>query len=94
MDDKLKMEMSLPITFFEDTRAKIRASNLVICGEKVSVIGVDEVFVSLVMENVIPEPPAMIQVENKVYTYSAHAHFEKPEDSSQQLPVLIYKALL
>jgi hypothetical protein len=94
IDKGTQFELSLPVTFFDDTRAKIRASNLEIMGTKVSVIGVDEMFVSLVMETVIPEPPNMIQVESKVYTYAAHAHFQDPQDSEKQLPVLIYRVLL
>jgi len=93
MDDenKLKMELTLPVSFFQDMRAKIRASNIEIDGTKVSIIGVDEMFCSLVMETVIQDPPMILEVNGVAFLYSAHAHFEDPKDSSKQLPVLIYR---
>lgn len=93
MDDqnKLKMELTLPVSFFPDTIKKIRESNTEIDGTKVSVIGVDEMFCSLVMETVIENPPMMIEVDGVAFLYNAHAHFEDPKDSTKQLPVLIYQ---
>lgn len=93
MDDqnKLKMELTLPVSFFPDTIKKIRESNTEIDGTKVSVIGVDEMFCSLVMETVIENPPMMIEVDGVAFLYNAHAHFEDPKDSTKQLPVLVYQ---
>lgn len=90
-EDKLKMELTLPVTFFQDMRAKIRASDTEINGVKVSVIGVDETFCSLVMETVIENAPNMIEVDGVAFLYQAHAHFQDPKDDTEQLPVLIYR---
>jgi len=90
-EEKLKMELTLPVSFFQDTRAKIRASDIEVNGVKVSIIGVDEMFCSLVMETVIENAPMIIEVDGATFLYNAHAHFEDPKDSSQQLPVLIYR---
>lgn len=90
-EEKLKLELTLPVSFFQDTRAKIRASDTEINGTKVSIIGVYELFCSLVMETVIQDPPMILEVDGVTFLYSAHAHFEDPKDSTKQLPVLIYR---
>ena len=90
-EEKTKFELTLPVSFFQDTRAKIRASDIEVNGVKVSVISVDELFCSLVMETVIGNPPMIIEVDGATFLYSAHAHFQDPKDDGQQLPVLIYR---
>ena len=91
-EKELRMELILPVSFFQDMRAKIRASEVEVSGVKVDVMdGPNDSFLMLLSETIIQNQPVMIEYENISFLYMAHAHFGLPENPGERIEALVYK---
>ena len=91
-EEKLKMELILPVSFFQDTRAKIRASEFEVSGVKVDVMdGPDDSFLMLLSETIIQDHPTIIEYKGVTFLYMAHAHYELPENPGERIEALVYR---
>lgn len=94
MDDenKTKMVLTMPVTFFPDTIKRIRASEFEVSGVKVDVMdGPDDSFLMLLSETIIQDQPTIIEYQGVTFLYMAHAHFELPENPSERIEALVYQ---
>lgn len=94
MDDenKTKMVLTMPVTFFPDTIKRIRASEFEVSGVKVDVMdGPDDSFLMLLSETIIQDQPTIIEYQGVTFLYMAHAHYELPENPGERIEALVYR---